>query len=215
MQKAETYGFNLERDGLRIYTTLDSRMQRYANKAVDEHLSDYQARFDKYWDWSKNQDILQSNTDKMIRDLDVYKKARTSTIRDSIVNALRTNGAFVDSVKKAARTIEVGMVVIDPHNGHIKSMVGGRNFRVFRYGLNHVTQIHQQPGSAFKPFVYTTAINNGWPVCYEVMNQPVTVQMPDGTRWTPQNFDGGFGGKYTLPRGTQEVHQPRRRAIDA
>jgi penicillin-binding protein 1A len=197
-QKAETYGFNLERDGLRIFTTLDSRMQRYANHAVDEHLSMYQERFDKYWDWTRNTDILQSNVEKMIRDLDVYKKARSAAIRDSIVGALKTNSAFIDSVKKAARMIEVGMVVIDPHNGHIKAMVGGRSFRVFRYGLNHVTQIHRQPGSAFKPFVYTAAIDNGVPVCYELMNQPVTIPMPDGTRWTPQNFDGSFGGKYTL-----------------
>ena len=197
-QKAETYGYSLQRDGLRIYTTLDSRMQRYANRAVDEHLTGYQEKFDKYWDWKKYPDILQSNVDKMIHDLDVYKKAKTPTIRDSILNALRTNAAFVDSVKKAARTIEVGMVVIDPHSGHIKAMVGGRSYKVFRYGLNHVTQIHRQPGSAFKPFVYTAAIDNGTPVCYELMNQPVTIPMPDGTRWTPQNFDGGFGGKYTL-----------------
>jgi penicillin-binding protein 1A len=196
--KAETYGFNLERDGIRIYTTLDSRMQRYANRAIDDHLTGYQEKFDKYWDWSKNSEILQSNTDKMIRDLDVYKKAKSSSIRDSIMTALRTNVPFIDSVKKAARQIEVGMVVIDPHNGHIKAMVGGRNFRSFRYGLNHVTQIRRQPGSAFKPFVYTVAIDNGWPVCYEIQNQPVTVPMPDGTRWTPQNFEGDFGGKYTL-----------------
>jgi penicillin-binding protein 1A len=198
MQKAETYGFNLERDGLRIYTSLDSRMQRYANRAVDDHLTGFQEKFDKYWDWSKYTEILQSNVDKMIRDLDVYKKAKNTAIRDSIVAALRTNVPFIDSVKKAAQQIEVGMVVIDPHNGHIKAMVGGRNFRVFRYGLNHVTQIHRQPGSAFKPFVYTVAIDNGWPVCYEIPNQPVTVPMPDGTRWTPQNFEGDFGGKYTL-----------------
>jgi len=197
-QKAETYGFNLERDGLRIYTTLDSRMQRYANRAVDEHLTGYQEKFDKYWDWNKYPEILQSNVDKMIHDLDVYKKAKTLSIRDSIVSSLRTNVTFVDSVRKAARMIEVGMVALDPHNGHIKAMVGGRNFRVFRYGLNHVTQIHRQPGSAFKPFIYTVAIDNGWPVCYEIPNQPVTVPMPDGTRWTPQNFDGGFSGKYTL-----------------
>lgn len=198
MQKAETYGFNIERDGLRIYTTLDSRMQRNANRAVDEHLTAFQEKFDKSWDWSKHPDILEDNVAKMIRDLDVYKKAKTPAIRDSIVHALQTNVAFVDSVKKAGRTIEVGMVVIDPHNGHIKAMVGGRNYRVFRYGLNHVTQIHRQPGSAFKPFVYTVAIDNGTPVCYELPNQPVVVVMPDGTRWTPQNFDGGFGGMYTL-----------------
>ncbi|MCX6144699.1 MAG: penicillin-binding transpeptidase domain-containing protein [Ignavibacteriales bacterium] len=89
------------------------------------------------------------------------------------------------------------MVAIDPHNGHIKAMVGGRS-RVFRYGLNHVTQIHRQPGSAFKPFVYTVALDNGTPVTFTLPNQPVTVMMPDGTRWTPQNFDGGFGGWVTL-----------------
>jgi penicillin-binding protein 1A len=196
--KAETYGFNLYRDGLRIYTSLDSRMQRYANRAVDEHLTGFQEKFDKYWDWRKYPEILEGNDDKMIRDLDVFKKAKTPAIRDSIVTALRTNSMFVDSVRKAARNIEVGMVVIDPHNGHIKAMVGGRSFRVFRYGLNHVTQIHRQPGSAFKPFVYTVALDNGTPVTFTLPNQPVTVMMPDGTRWTPQNFDGGFGGWVTL-----------------
>jgi penicillin-binding protein 1A len=197
-QKAEAYGFNIYRDGLRIYTSLDSRMQRNANRAVDEHLSGYQEKFDKYWDWKKYPDILESNVDKMIRDLDVFKKAKTPAIRDSIAAALRTNGPFVDSVKKAARNIEVGMVVIDPHNGHIKAMVGGRSFHVFKYGLNHVTQIKRQPGSAFKPFVYTVALDNGTPVTFMLQNQPVTVMMPDGTRWTPQNFDGRFGGWITL-----------------
>jgi penicillin-binding protein 1A len=196
-QKAETYGYNLYRDGLRIYTTLDSRMQRYANRAVDEHLSAYQEKFDKFWDWKKYPDILESNVEKMIRDLDVYKKAKTPAIRDSIVAALRTNAPFVDSVRRVARTIEVGMVVIDPHNGHIKAMVGGRS-HIFRYGLNHVTQIRRQTGSAFKPFVYTVALDNGTPVTFTLPNQPVTVMMPDGTRWTPQNFDGGFGGWVTL-----------------
>jgi penicillin-binding protein 1A len=200
-QKTETYGFNVLRDGLRVYTTLDSRMQRYANQAVDDHLTKFQERFDESWDWKKHTDILRDNVDKMIRDLDVYKKARTPEVRDSIMNALRTNTQFGDSVRKAARTIEVGMVVIDPHTGQVKAMVGGRNFRSFRYGLNHVTQIHRQPGSAFKPFVYTPAIDNGTPVCYELLNQPITIPMPDGTRWTPQNFDGNFGGLYTLREG--------------
>lgn len=200
-QKAETYGYNVLRDGLRVYTTLDSRMQRYANSAVDTHLTRFQERFDQLWDWKKYPDILRDNVDKMIRDLDVYKKAKTPAIRDSIVNALRTNVQFVDSVKKATRTVEVGMVVIDPHTGHVKAVVGGRNYRNFRYGLNHVTQIRRQPGSAFKPFVYTAAIDNGTPVCYELLNQPVTIPMPDGTRWAPGNFDGTFGGKYTLREG--------------
>ena len=198
MQKAEQYGFDIYRDGLRIYTSLDARMQRHANQAIEEHLTEFQSRFDKLWDWKKYPDILRNNVDKMIRDLDVYRKAKSAEIRDSIMLALRTNAAFVDSARRMARTIEVGFVVIDPHTGHIKAMVGGRNFRQFKYGLNHVTQIQRQPGSAFKPFVYTVAIDNGVPVCYEIMNQPITIPMVDGTRWTPQNFDGTFGGKFTL-----------------
>ena len=61
-----------------------------------------------------------------------------------------------------------------------------------------MTQIHRQPGSAFKPFVYTVALDNGYPPCYEVLNQPVTIPMPDCTRWTPENFERDIGGKYTL-----------------
>ena len=199
--RSEKYGFNVHRDGLRVYTSLDSRMQRHANRAVEEHLVEFQKRFDELWDWKKYPEILRGNVDKSIRDLDVYKKAKTPAIRDSIVNALRTNVEFIDSIRTVARTIEVGFVVIDPHSGQIKAMVGGRNFRQFKYGLNHVTQIRRQPGSSFKPFVYTVAIDNGTPVCYELLNQPVTVPMADGTRWTPQNFDGTFGGKYTLREG--------------
>ena len=98
-------------------------------------------------------------------------------IQDSIRALLLGSRTFIDSIKKAAQTLEVGFVVIDPHTGQIKAMVGGRNYRTFKYGLNHVTQIHRQPGSAFKPFVYTVALDNGYPVCYEVLNQPVTIRL--------------------------------------
>ncbi len=201
LERAETHGFNIYRDGLRVYTTIDSRMQRHANRAVEEHLTEFQKRFEENWDWTKHPEILRSNVDKAIRDLDVFKKAKSKNVQDSIAAALRTNPEFIDSVKKLARTIEVGFVVIDPRTGQIKAMVGGRNFRQFKYGLNHVTQIRRQPGSAFKPFVFTVAIDNGTPACFELLNQPVTIPMADGTRWTPQNFDGTFGGKYTLREG--------------
>ena len=198
VKKMEKYGLDIYRDGLRVFTTLDSRMQRYANEAVEEHLSDYQIRFDKTWDWSKHPDILKENLERAARDNEVYRKSRNSSQRDSIYNAFISNPSFLDSVRRAAQTIEVGFVVIDPHSGAIRAMVGGRNFRTFKYGLNHLTQIHRQPGSAFKPFVYTVAMDNGYPPCYQMLNQPVTIPMPDGTRWTPENFDRSIGGKFTL-----------------
>jgi penicillin-binding protein 1A len=198
LKKAEAHGYDIYRDGLRIYTSLDSRMQRHAISAIEDHLKDFQASFDTTWDWKDHPDILNDVINKAIRDGEFYRKSRNAGMRDSIRQALSTNSAFIDSIKKGAQTIEVGFVVIDPHNGQIKAMVGGRNYRTFKYGLNHVTQIHRQPGSAFKPFVYTVAIDNGYPACYEVLNQPVTIPMPDGTRWAPENYEKDIGGKLTL-----------------
>jgi penicillin-binding protein 1A len=118
-----------------------------------------------------------------------------------VYTALEQNRAWVDSVREAAKRIEVGFSVIDPKTGNILAMIGGANFKEFKYGLNHVTQIRRQVGSAFKPIVYTVAIDNGYPPCYELLNQPVTILMADGKRWTPVNSDGSFGGKSTLREG--------------
>ena len=204
LRKVEKYGFDIYEDGLQVFTTLDSRMQRHAIAAIEEHLKDYQTAFDVNWDWSKVPELLADNVQKAIRENEYYRKARNAQMRDSIAGALRSDKAFVDSVKKAAQTIEVGFVVIDPHTGHILAEVGGRNYRTFKYGLNHVTQIRRQPGSAFKPFVYTVALDNGYPPSYELLNQPVTIPMPDGTRWTPENFDKSIGGKFTLREAVKQ-----------
>lgn len=197
-KKAEEYGFDLYRDGLRVYTTLNSRMQQFANIAVDQHLTEFQRGFDATWNWEKAPDVLRENIQKAIRETPQYKRAANRDERDSVTLALESDTAFVSKVRRDAQTIEVGFVVLDPRTGHILAMVGGRNFKTFKYGLNHVTQIKRQPGSAFKPFVYTVALDNGYPACYELLNQPVTIPMPDGTRWTPGNFEGTFGGKYTI-----------------
>ena len=202
-QKAETYGFDIYRDGLRVYTTLDSRMQRYANQAVEEHLAEYQARFDKLWNWRGEQDALAHVIDLSIRTSADYRKASSAQQRDSVYKALESNKAWIDSMKQVAKKIEVGFVAIDPKNGNIRALVGGSNFKDFKYGLNHVTQIRRQVGSAFKPFVYTVAIDNGYPPCFELLNQPVTIMMEDGKRWSPTNADGRFGGKSTLRDGLQ------------
>lgn len=201
LAKAEKYGFDIYRDGLSVYTTLDSRMQRYANLAITAQLSEYQAMFNKRWNWKNHQDILWKGVDRAIKSLDLYRSLPTQAARDSLYDALKSRPAFVDSVEKSLSTIQVGFVAIDPKDGGIRAMVGGSNYKEFRYGLNHVTQIYRQPGSAFKPFVYTVAIDNGYPPCYELLNQPVTVLLADGRRWTPSNFDGSIGGKYTLREG--------------
>ncbi len=200
VQKAEKYGLDIYRDGLSVYTTLDSRMQRYANRAAKEHLADYQKSFNETWQWKDHPTELSKAVSQAIWTSDVYRQAEPQK-RDSIYRALRRNRAFVDSVGRDAKHIEVGFVAIDHRTGYILAMVGGSPFETFKYGLNHTTQIRRQPGSAFKPFVYTVAIDNGYPPCYELLNQPVTIMMANGQRWAPSNFDGTFGGKMTLREG--------------
>ncbi len=200
LQKAEKAGFDIYRDGLSVYTTLDSRMQQYANKAVLEHLAGYQTAFNKSWNWKFHPVDLKQVVSHTIRTLDVYRDAPDEQ-KDSIAKALKNDPKFVDSVKTITKQIEAGFVAIDHRTGNILAMVGGVNFKEFKYGLNHITQTKRQPGSAFKPFVFTVAIDNGYPPCYEILNQPVTVPLPGGKRWTPQNFEGTFGGKYTLREG--------------
>ena len=193
--KAEKYGFNIYKEGLSIYTTLDSRMQRYANRAVEEHLAEKQAQFNKIWSWDNKHAALDKILERAAKQTDLYRQHAN---KDSVLSSLKNDPRFIDSIKQIWQSIEVGFVAIDPKTGGIRAMVGGRNFRTFRYGLNHVTQIRRQPGSSFKPFVYTVAIDNGYPPSYEMLNQPITVMMADGTEWRPGNFEGDVGGKSTL-----------------
>ncbi len=192
MAMANKYGYDLYRDGLNIYTTIDMRMQKIANKACEEHLSEYQKLFDKNWSWSKNKSLLASLLDRAIKDSPEYKKGTSKEQKASIYNRMKNRETFVDSVKKDASKIQVGFVVIDPSNGQIRAMVGGQN-QNFGRGLNHVTGIKRQPGSAFKPFVYTTAIDNGYFPAYTLLNQKF-----DYKGWSPSNAGDEYGGYMTL-----------------
>lgn len=200
LQKSEQYGFDIYRDGLSVYTTLDSRMQRHANRAVAEHLSEYQKAHDKEWNWKSYPDVLDRAVSLAIRTSDMYRKAAPAQ-RDSVFRRLKRNPAYIDSVKTIAQRIEIAFVALDHRNGNVLMMVGGSNFKEFKYGLNHVVQIRRQAGSAFKPFVYTVAVDNGYPPSFELLNQPVTIMMADGKRWAPKNIEGGFGGKNTIREG--------------
>jgi penicillin-binding protein 1A len=205
IEKAEKYGFDIYKDGLAVYTTLDTRMQKAANRAVEEQLAEIQPSFDKSWKWSKHEAVLVKAVDRSARETMAYKHAETKAQQDAIVASLRSNEQFVDSVKRAWQNIEVGVIVLDPHDGGIRAMVGGRNFRSFKYGLNHTTQIKRQPGSAFKTFVYTAAIDNGYAPTYEIENNPISLKMADGSYWTPQNFSADeVGGKFTIREAITE-----------
>jgi penicillin-binding protein 1A len=201
-EKAEKYGFDLYRDGLSVFTTIDSRMQEHANRAVMEHLLPFQEQFDKRWSWNSptRRGILGTALRIAIKATPEYKAAGSAAARESVAIRLRTDRRFVDSVKRSLTSIQVGFVAIDPQTGEIKAMVGNAAMD-FRYGLNHVTQITRQPGSTFKPFIYTVAIDNGYSPAYQVSNDPINMSDGSGKRWTPRNFGGESGGKYSLRSG--------------
>ena len=189
---ADQYGFDLYRDGINIYTTLDLRMQKIANKVVADHLQEYQVLFNKNWNWKKNKDVLTSLIDKSIKNNSQYRVAEDKEEKAEIYNRLKNDQRFIDSVKKAESTIQAGFVVIDPATGYIKAMVGGEN-QYFGRGLNHVTGIKRQPGSAFKAIVYTVGVDNGYSPAYTLLNQKFNYN-----GWSPENSNFEYSGYMTL-----------------
>jgi penicillin-binding protein 1A len=196
------YG-DIYQDGLNIITTLDSRMQKIANNAAKLHLDEFQKQFDKQWNWNKYSSILNEMIDKAIKNSSVYKSAGSQEDKRTVYNRLLRYPAFIDSVKQAERKIEVGFVALDPKNGEIRAMVGGRDTK-FLYGLNHATQIRRQPGSAFKPIVYSVAIDNGLYPAYPIMNERFIYNDGSDKPWTPENFDRSTSGFVTLRDALRE-----------
>ena len=177
------YGYDLYTEGLSIYTTLDSRAQIAAERAVQNQLKVLQDDIRK--EYSKKRHFTQVMDPAYLEGKDVDRILQDSTLVDSLI--------------LARLPVQVALVSIDPRDGHILAFIGGRDFK--RYKYNRAVQAHRQPGSAFKPFVYTVAIDNGFPTTYEVLNQPVVTELANGDRWSPQNYDLSVGGPTTFREG--------------
>jgi penicillin-binding protein 1A len=184
--------YDLYRDGLVINTTLNFRIQKYANEVVEQHLNEIQALFDKNWSWSKNAKVLQSLLDKAIKNNSQYRAAKGNE-KDQIYNKLKNSKSFIDSVKNVATTIQIGLVVLDEKTGDILAMIGGspkalQENPAGRYSLNHVTQIRRQPGSSFKPFVYTASLLKGLTPFSTIECGPYSYTLSSGEVWSPSGF---------------------------
>lgn len=196
-------GLDLYKDGLIIHTTLNSTVQKYANEAVAEHLSTYQQSIERAWNWGRKQDVLNQILNKAIAEHPKYR-ASDKVTRIEISNQLKRDKKFVDSIKNAALTIQVGLVVIEPATGAIIAMVGSSpKFMAehpdAKYSLNHATQIKRQPGSSFKPFVYACALENGYNPSTMVECGPFSYSLPTGEVWSPSGTgDCGAGEKTSL-----------------
>ncbi|MCF7804346.1 MAG: PBP1A family penicillin-binding protein [Candidatus Marinimicrobia bacterium] len=183
-REAEALDIDPYRDGLSIYTTLDSRVQAAANRSYNRFIQEQQAAL--------NQRLL-NDVDELAEIIDTTKFSV-----DTLHQMIRGQ-AQMDSTLRSKLVVQGALVSLNPGTGHILAMIGGRDFR--RSKFNRATQAQRQPGSVFKPFIYTTAIDNGYPVTRQLLNQPVVLFLDDTTRWTPQNYDRTTGGLTTLREG--------------
>lgn len=209
--------YDLYADGLKIYTTIDSRMQQFAEEAVNDQMTILQARFQNVWGdrnpWHTSEGIEIVNfAEKTAQRLPYYAalKARYPANQDSInfylnkpkkMKVFSWNGekevnfSTLDSIKYYGKMLNTGMMSLDPFNGHIKVWVGGINHRYFEY--DHVNQAKRQAGSTFKPFVYLTALEQGMNPCDVFTDRPVKISFIDKGKteyWEPKNASFVFTG---------------------
>lgn len=182
----QKYGMGLYTNGLSIYTTLDTRVQACADSAVKSFLPEFEQKY--------REEIIEKQKFKDWFDPPLETEEE--------IEEFLSDSALVDSLMELHATPQVALTAVNPKNGHILAMIGGRDFSKSKY--NRATQMKRQPGSSFKPFAYTVAIDNGWPPTTELLNQPVVIIMPDGTTWRPTNYDKSTGGPTTLREGLRK-----------
>lgn len=207
--------YDLDRDGLKIYTTVNARMQLYAQQAVEEHLGGYlQPTFNRELRYKTNRpfsnDVPKATRDLLLRQArrwsDRYRnmeeagatekeiqdafntkvKMRVFSWRGGGANSVDTLMSPNDSILYYKSFFRGALMAMEPQTGHVKAYVGGPNYRYFKY--DNARQGRRQVGSTIKPFLYTLAMQEGWNPCDKVVNVPQTFIVGD-TTWTPESTD--------------------------
>ncbi len=213
-KKPDGSSYNLYKDGLRIYTTINSRMQSHAEAAVREHMKSLQKEFFAHWKGQKNapfayipeSKIKQIMRQSMLRS-DRYKRMKEEGATEAeIEKAFRTkikmkvftwNGdstvvmSPMDSIRYSKFFLRTGVMAMEPQTGYVRAWVGGINQKYFKY--DHVYTGKRQVGSTFKPFVYAIAMREGWSPCTQVPNINICIPTPSGA-WCPSNSSKAYEG---------------------
>jgi penicillin-binding protein 1A len=210
--------YNLYTDGLKVYTTINSKMQRYAEEAMQEHLKVLQKKFTEHWKgqipWEGFEQILTEGMKRSERYIAMKAAKATEKEIEKAFNKKTKMTIFswrgeidttltpMDSIKYYKKMLQCGMMSMDPKSGHIRAWVGGNDYRYFKY--DHVKEGRRQVGSTFKPFLYTLAMQEGYSPCYKIPNVRVTFEISDEEIWSPENSDAKYGGMLTLKEGLAE-----------
>ena len=211
-QKEEGINYNLYKDGLRIYTTINYSMQVYAEQAVSQFIGkELQPMFFRHWKGIPNAPIafekgtergeIQKLMTSAMRRCDRYAHLKSQNLTDAeIVNNFKTpvkmkvfswKGEIdttlspMDSIRYYKFFLQSGLMSVDPHTGFVKAYVGGIDYKHFQY--DHVIASKRQVGSTFKPFLYTLAMQEGETPCTTYPNVQPVLELPDGTVWAPEN----------------------------
>ncbi|MGZ0015411.1 penicillin-binding protein 1A [Yeosuana sp. AK3] len=218
--------YNLNSDGLKVYTTIDSRMQQYAEEAVQQHMPRLQAEFDNQNKPSRNptapfleldQDEIEALLNRSMKQSERWRKMKydlgksdaeikASFNKPTQMSIFSWKGDIdtimkpMDSMRYYKSFLHPGMMSLDPQTGHVKAWVGGMNYRHFQY--DHVKAGKRQVGSTFKPFVYAAAIDQlHLSPCDVLPRSQITIEANkygNPESWSPKNSDGDYGGSMTL-----------------
>ncbi len=192
MEKEDDHlGVNIYRDGLKIYTTLDKRLQDIAEASLMKSIKSNQDKLNKRL-FNDDEEFSQ------LAYLGIYPE-------DTVKMMMRGDSILYEDLRNKL-LVQGAFVVLDPTTGAILAMVGGRPDYHDQY--NRAVQAKRQPGSVFKPFVYTTAIDNGYPVTKQLLNQPLVLRVlsseGEWEKWMPRNYDGTTSGLTTLREGIRK-----------
>ena len=216
--------YDIYKDGLKIYTTIDARMQCHAEAAVKEHVCDYlQPLFFEHWKGQKNAPFyhLSEKETEAILTAAMKRSERYAVMKDAGYSNEEIRKAFntkikmqiltwdrglidtvmtpMDSIRYMKSFLHCGMMAMEPHTGYVKAYVGGVDYNYFQF--DHVKLSKRQVGSTFKPYVYTVAMQNGdYDPCKMVSNIAVTFNLPEGKTWTPRNSSDYKNGEMVTLR---------------
>ncbi len=222
--------YDIYKDGLKIYTTIDSRMQQYAEEAVEEHFKELQSKFFKSIKGKKtapfasntSEEAIQTSLKRAMKQTDRYRKAKKNGLTNEEIDKefntpidmmvfsydgmIDTTMSPMDSIRYYKAFARCGVMSINPANGHVKAYVGGPNFSHFQYDM--VNAGRRQVGSTVKPYLYSLAMSEGYWPCNTAINQPITIYNRDDINherpFTPRNSSKNrIGETVTLKWGLQ------------